>query len=639
MTFIARLITSLFTIIFASNIYSQAHLEAYTKGMRNLNNNKFTDAIENFKEAVNVKNDYGDAWYHLGLAFSLTQQFEDAAYSFGRLININPNYSPVVYFEASKALIEIDKLSDAKDAAAAYMQRMENSPVNQLYRHQGLYKLIYATESPAIRAAEKTMADPILIESINSDAGDYMPSVNPTGTRLYFTSVRSGGFDNQKDPQKNNYGEDLYFSNLENDMWSAPQLLPEPLNSIGDDFGSAFTGDGQLMVYVRCGAEESIGNCDLYYTELNGTVWSTPRNMGNVVNSDNWDSQPTINSDGTRIIYTSARDGGYGGSDLYMIERNPYGEWGIPQNLGGTVNTPFNENSPYLAPDGKTLYYSSNGLPGFGGLDVFYTVFENGSWSKPINLGAPLNSNGDDTNFSISAEGMGYFSSSRINDDYQIFQIELPDELKPKPTVVIQGIVANSKTEEALEAVVLIEDINSGELLSVNKSNSSTGDYLVVLPAGRNYSLSATCKGFFFYSESFEIPADTSYQEIDLNIALEPIEKGTKVVLNNIFFESGRAELKPISYVELNKAVDLLEDNPSMVIEIGGHTDNVGSEALNQQLSQKRAQAVVDYMILAGLDASRLRAKGYGESVPIADNSTNEGRAKNRRTEFEIVEF
>jgi outer membrane protein OmpA-like peptidoglycan-associated protein len=259
-----------------------------------------------------------------------------------------------------------------------------------------------------------------------------------------------------------------------------------------------------------------------------------------------------------------------------MTEKNQHGVWGIPQNLGGTVNTPFNENSPYLAPDGKTLYYSSNGHPGFGGMDVFYTVFENGTWSIPINLGAPLNSGGDDTNFSISALGMGYFSSSRQNGgDYEIFEIELPDELKPKATVVVQGIVSNSKTSNPLEAVVLIEDINSGELLSVNKSNSSSGEYLVVLPAGRNYSMSATSKGFFFYSQSFELPADTTYAEISLNIMLEPIEKGTKVVLNNIFFESGRAELKPISYVELNKAVDLLEDNPSMIIEIGGHTDAV----------------------------------------------------------------
>ena len=631
---------SVLMVLMSHLAYSQAHVEAYAKGMRALNNNKFDEAIGLFKEAVNINNTYKDAWYYLGIALNIQKQYEDAAYSFGRLIGIDPNYNPNMYYEASKALIELDRLSDAKDAASAYLARMDDSPANEIFRQQGLYRLVYATESPELRKADKTMSDPVAIAAVNSTAGDYMPQVNPTGTRLYFTSVRQGGFDKLSESDPNHWGEDLYFSNLVNDTWSAPQLLPEPLNSMGEDFGSAFTGDGQLMVYVRCGDPNSIGNCDLYYTQLNGTAWTEPKNMGNVVNSDNWDSQPTISSDGNRIVFTSARAGGFGGSDLYMVEKNQHGIWGIPQNLGGTVNTPFNENSPYIAPDGKTLYYSSNGHPGFGGMDIFYCLFENGKWSKPKNLGAPLNSRGDDTNFSISAEGMGYFSSSRGNaGDYDIYQIELPDELKPKPTVVVQGIVSNSKTSAPLEAVVLIEDINSGELLSVNKSNSSSGEYLVVLPAGRNYSLAATSKGFFFYSQSFELPADTSYQEISLNIALEPIEKGTKVVLNNIFFESGRAELKPISYVELNKAVDLLKDNATMVIEIGGHTDNVGSDALNLELSQKRAQAVVDYMILAGIDASRLRAKGYGETMPIADNTTAEGKAKNRRTEFEIVEF
>ncbi|MEQ8338929.1 MAG: OmpA family protein, partial [Cyclobacteriaceae bacterium] len=348
----------------------------------------------------------------------------------------------------------------------------------------------------------------------------------------------------------------------------------------------------------------------------------------------------TISSDGSRIIFASTRQGGYGGMDLYMTQINHLGDWGVPQNLGSTVNTPFNENGPYLAPDGKTLYYASTGHPGYGGTDIFSSTFEDNKWSRPLNLGAPLNSEGDDTQFTISAAGKAYFASSRLDpNNYDLFEVELPDYLKPKPTIIIQGVVTNAKTTDPVGAVVLIEDINTGELLAVNKSNSVSGEYLVVLPAGRNYSVSTTSEGFFFYSESFEIPKDTSYAEITMDIALEPIEKGTKVVLNNIFFESGRAELKPISYVELNKAVDLLEKNPTMVIEIGGHTDNLGSDELNLKLSQSRADAVRDYMILAGIEETRIRSKGYGESTPIEDNSTEEGRAANRRTEFEIVEF
>ena len=638
-----RLPVFLLTLLIASHAMAQeTHVQAYNEAMRLINNKSYDKAVLSLKKAIDLKNDFTDAWYYLGRTFNFTHQYDEAAYSFQRLEEINPNYNPWFYYEMAKALIQIDRLEDAKIAAQKFISKTPNTPKNMLSYHMGKNRLIYAQESPALRNKPVDMKDPVPLTAINSDAGDYTPQVNPTGTRLYFTSIRKGGFDrlDQSNPNGNDWGEDVYFATLENNSWSQPKLLPPPINSMDDDFGSAFTGDGQTMVYVRCGDKDGVGNCDLYITQLVGTEWSEPVNMGNVVNSTDWDSQPTISSDGNRIIFTSAREGGYGGSDLYMTEKNHLGDWGIPQNLGSTVNTPLNDNSPYLAPDGKTLYYATEGHPGLGGTDIFYCLFDNGKWSKPINLGGPINSSGDDTNFSISAEGIAYFASSRLDaNNYDIYQVELPDYLKPKPTVIIQGIVSNSKTSAPVGAVVLIEDINTGELIAVNKSNSASGEYLVVLPAGRNYSVSANSEGFFFYSQSFEIPKDTSYQEITMDIALEPIEKGTKVVLNNIFFESGRAELKPISYVELNKGVDLLVKNPTMVIEIGGHTDDVGSEALNLKLSQDRANAVMEYMKLAGIEATRLRAKGYGESQPIADNSTAEGKAKNRRTEFEIVEF
>lgn len=631
-------------LVFLVSFQSSAqHLEVFNQAMQQFNSGRFDKAITQLKETVNINNNFQDGWYYLGMAFVYTKQYPEAIYSFQRLEGINNKYNPWFYYETCQAFIELGKFNEAEIAIRKYLEYSPKGAKTTHFEHMAKNRLEYALKSQLLREQPETMGAPDPLESVNSISGDYTPQVSPTGTRLYFTSVRKGGFDRMDDSTRvNHWGEDVYFSDLDSisNQWSEPSLLPPPINSINDDFGSAFTGDGQMMVYVRCGDKQGVGNCDLYITQLVGTEWSEPVNMGNIVNSEEWDSQPTISSDGNRIIFTSSRKGGYGGSDIYMTEKNHLGDWGIPQNLGGTVNTPFNDNSPYLAPDGKTLYYASNGHPGFGGTDIFYCIFDNGKWSKPINLGAPLNSGGDDTNFSISASGMAYFASSRIDpDNYEIFQVELPDELKPKPTVVIQGVVSNSRTTEPIGALVLIEDINTGELIAINKSNTSSGEYLIVLPAGRNYSVSANSKGFFFYSQSFEIPKDTSYQEITMDIALEPIEKGTKVVLNNIFFESGRAELKPISYVELNKAVDLLESNASMVIEIGGHTDDVGSDELNLKLSQDRAAAVMDYLVLAGIEATRLQAKGYGETQPIAENTDEAGRSKNRRTEFEIIAY
>lgn len=640
MRLLSVIVLSSFLVLVSGYATAQSFNDAFKDGGRYFKRANYDDAILKFNEALKYNNRSDKAWFYLAMAFKRNKQPEQAAIAFEKLRGVNPDYNPAMYFEGGEVLIELDRLSRAKRYYEEFLDQFPNKSTNTLKIHEAKNRLEYCIKSMEIRNQDNTTPDPSLVSQLNSSANDYAPQVNPLGTKLYFTSVRQGGFDNVQDSSRtNHYGEDIYVSTLENGNWNPPVMLPEPINSINDDFGSAFTGDGQTMVYVRCGDDDGVGNCDLYITTLEGSSWTEPVNMGNVVNSEDWESQPTINSDGTRIIFTSSRDGGYGGADLYMTEINHLGDWGIPQNLGSTINTPLSDNSPFLAADGKTLYYATSGHPGYGGADIFYSVFENGKWSKPINLGAPINSSGEDKNFSISGNGDAYFSSSRNSDSYNIYQTELPDYLKPKPTAVIEGVVSNANTEEPLGALVMIEDIDTGELIAINKSNSESGEYLVVLPAGRNYSVSASKDGYFFYSQSFDLPKDTTYQEITKDIGLEPIEKGTKVVLNNIFFESGRAELKPISYVELNKAVELLQNNESMIIEVGGHTDNLGSEEANLRLSQSRANAVVEYLKLAGVAETRLQAKGYGESTPIADNSTNEGRKANRRTEFVIVEF
>ena len=629
------------TLFFIVSALGQAHRQAYADGRKAIKLKKYDMAIDNFKEAVRLSPQYKDAWFFLGKTYDYLNRHEAAIEAFREVEKIDPAYNVSIYYDIAKAYIALDNLRAARIDVKRYLDRLPKTAKATTAIHTAMNRLRYIDISAELRDEEYNTSEPTPIAALNSESGDYMPQVNPTGSKLYFTSVRKGGFDFRDESSgPNDWGEDIYFSTLVGEDWSAPELLPAPINTEGNDFGSAFAGDGQTMVFVRCDAADGLGSCDLYITELKGDKWSTPINMGNVVNTEDWESQPTINADGNKIIFTSRRAGGYGGSDLYMIEKNHLGLWGIAQNLGSTVNTPFSENSPFLAADGKTLYYSSSGHPGMGGADIFYTVYDEGRWSTPKNLGRPINSEGNDTNFSISASGNAYYASSRLDpDNFDIFKVELPDELKPKPTIIVQGVVSNSETEDPLGALLLIEDLNSGELIASNKSNELSGEYLVVLPSGRDYSVSVSAEGFFFYSQSFELPKDTAYAEITNNIALEPIKKGTKVVLNNIFFETGKAELKPISYVELSKAVELMNNNPGMKIEVGGHTDSQGADATNLSLSQRRAQAVVDYMVLAGVEAGRLIAKGYGESQPIEDNATKEGRAANRRTEFVIVEF
>ena len=318
------------------------------------------------------------------------------------------------------------------------------------------------------------------------------------------------------------------------------------------------------------------------------------------------------------------------------------GEWGVPVNMGPMINTPSREGSPFLSADGKTLYFSSYGHPGYGGSDIFVSVYENGKWTEPKNMGAPLNSSKDDRNFTIGGTGeMGYFASERdgglgMSD---LYSVKIPESMRPQPTVIVSGIVNDVKTSKPIESWVLVEDINTSEMIAISKSNSLTGKYLVVLPSGRDYSVSANKEGYLFYSKKFDVPKGTQYKEITQNIPLTPIEKGAKVVLNNIFFETGKAILDNESQLELNKVIKLMKSNPTMKVELGGHTDNVGDDLVNMKLSHDRALSVRDFLVKGGIDPTRLMAKGYGKTMPVASNDTPEGRQANRRTEFIVIDF
>lgn len=628
---------------FAQSDYAK---EYYKKGKAYYDDNEYEDAIEQFINALNESENYEDALYYLGHSYYYNSQYEKAIETYARLDKLNPDYWAYFYYNWGRANMKMNNMEKAAKNFNDFLEKYPKDPDRIKFHHWGKYYRYYCEQRKSLINKENTMKDPVnLGEVVNSISDEYSPQVDPVGNKLYFTSTRKSKFSQEDGSADHDWGEDVYVVERDGDGWGIPQLLPEPINSSNNEGTATFSGDGQAMIYVKCGADDGIGSCDLYISELEGDTWSEPKNMGNIVNTEKWESQPSISADGTTIIFTSTREGGYGDNDLYMVRKNRFGDWGVPQNLGPIINTPYNEKSPHIAPDGKTLYFGSYGHPGYGGADLFKSTFENGTWSEPVNLGKPLNSEGNDNYFSISASGeFAYFGSTRaggIGDEglYDLYKIEIPEELRPQPTVVVSGIVTDAKENNPLSAWVLVEDLNSGELIATNKSNSKTGEYLVVLPAGRNYAVTANSKGYFFYSQNFKVTKESNYQELKKDIVLKPIEKGTKVVLNNVFFETGKSDLSDESRVELNKAVELMETNPSMVIEVGGHTDNVGDDDFNMKLSHERAKSVRQYLVNAGIASERIQAKGYGETTPVADNETEEGRAANRRTEFIILEF
>lgn len=614
----------------------------FDQGKELYNEDLYDEAIEKLEKALEKDPNHADALCYMGYSYYDKKEYDKVVEYYNRLEKADPKYWAWYLYLRGVSNIELSNWAEAEYDFDLFLKNYSKAPDREIYHHKAAIKKYYAQESPVLRKRAKNMSEPVNLGSqVNTISDDMMPQINPTGTRLYFTSSRKGGMDNIDDDEENDWGEDLYYMEKEAQGWGSPTLLPEPINSYDNDGTSTFSADGQQMIYAKCGDENGIGSCDLYLCELQGDKWSKPKNMGNVVNNEEWDSQPSLSADGLTLAFVSNRVGSYDESmDIYISRKNKFGQWSVPQNLGPTINTPFGEKSPYLAPDGKTMYFASEGHPGFGGYDLFVTVFENGRWSEPLNLGSPLNSNGNDTYFTISASGeQAYFASNRMGEGkLDLYALDIPEALRPKPSVVVKGVVTDFKTKENIDAWVLVEDLNSGELMATAKSNSKSGEYLVVLPAGRNYSVSANKEGFFFYSNKFEVPKTAKYSEIRKDISLKPIEKGARVVLNNIFFETGKATLSQESYIELSKAVDLLNQNKTMVVEIGGHTDNVGSDENNLKLSHDRAKSVRDYLVKAGIQPMRLEAKGYGETQPVATNDTEEGRKANRRTEFVILE-
>jgi len=472
-----------------------------------------------------------------------------------------------------------------------------------------------------------------LIKSINSTSDEYFPMVNPSATMLYFTSKRKSQFGGEGN-------ENLYTVPIYESGFGKVTLLPEPLNSTKNEGSSSFTGDGQTIVFSRCGDTDGIGNCDIYMARFNGTNWEEPHNMGQVINSSKWDAQPSISADGTKLVFASNRSGGIGKEDIYISYKDTSGNWGIPQNLGNVINTSDYEKSPFLAADGRTLYFSSSGHGGAGKADMFKSVLINGVWSQPVNMGSKINTPYDDLFFTTSASGeYAFFASKRPEGQggFDIYQFGLPEHLKPTATTIVRGTVWDAE-QNPIPANIIVQDLTTGDVLTTTTSHPQTGKYTVTLPSGRNYSMIVNSERRFFNSQNFRLESQIAYEEINRNITLEEIKKGAKARLNNIFFDTGKSNLTLDSRIDLNRIVKLMQENPTMIIQIGGHTDNTGNDATNLSLSLKRAKAVKRYLTDASIASERIDTKGYGASEPFTTNLTEEGRALNRRTEFLILD-
>lgn len=626
---------------------------------------KYRRALEHYLEAHNFNPNNAELNYKIGVCYLNSIHNYRAIDYFENAIKLDfPTLD--VHYDLGRAYHLNYKFEKAIDQYVHYKQNLSSDELRE--QRQKLRKRIDECNNGKkfLDSPERVFVDNIG-GTINSEYDDYRPVINADGTKMFFTSRRPIGISPVLDEYEYKYFENIYKTKrINHNKWEAPQELGRPINREYHDASSGLSHDGKTLFIYRDDGE------DLYISEwdedrlVGDPRWTRPRKLDNI-NSDYRETSAALSPDGNTLYFVSDREGSYGGSDIWYSERDRRGNWGEPQNIGPVINTEYNEESVFMHPDGKTLYFSSEGHNSMGGYDIFKTEKVGDRWAEPENMGYPINTPGDDLFFVINKEGHTAYYSSYREDGYGSSDIYMITILGPeKPFVntperklfaiideedlmiadeadilvtILRGRVIDKENKEPLLARMRIYDNVTEELIHEFHTDEETGEFIISLTEPLNYGLSFEAEDYLFHSKNINVTEDIHGDEIELgDIELQRIEVGISVVLNNIFFDFDDYTLRPESYVELGILYDLLTDHPDIRIEISGHTDNVGSYEYNKQLSENRARSVVEFLVERGIDTDRLVYKGYSFSRPIASNETEEGRQLNRRTEFEIIE-
>ncbi len=594
------------------------------------------EALHYFEKAYQLKSTVApDIQYYLGRGYHLDQQWEKA----------------MAAYKAYIPLLDQKKSDDNKVLIADVNKKVEECAMGlELSKHP-----------------ERVFIDNLGCQ-VNSKYPDYGPLISTDESVMIFTSRRDNTTGGGK-AESGEYNEDLYLSTCKEagGAWGPPLNLGKPINTEEHDATAGLSPDGTTLYIYRFTPRDG---GDIWECHQSGDTWTKPERMNKNINSDAHESTVSLSYDGKTLYFVSDRKGGMGGKDIYLSRLDAKGKWGPAENLGAPINTMYSEEGVFIHPDGKTMYFSSQGHKTIGGYDLFKSTLVDGKWTEPVNMGYPVNGPDDDVFFVISgSERHGYYASKKSEgcgekDLYKItflgpekpFAMNAEDNLlasvaspikarviappiaiKSAALTILKGVITDALTGKPLEATIELVDNQRNEVIASFKSNSASGKYLVTLPAGKNYGIAVKAENYLFHSENFDIPNAAAFQEVTKDIALNNLAVGTKIVLRNIFFDFDKSTLRSESTNELERLTKLLTDVPTLKIEISGHTDNKGSAEYNQKLSESRAKAVVDYLVSKGITSDRLQYKGYGLTQPMAGNETDEGRQLNRRTEFKVL--
>ncbi len=610
-----------------------------------------TNAQKILLETVNKFPQFAEARFLLAQTYLDQNQAEKALPHLEEGVKLHPEIFPEAYLILAEEKMAV---SDYKSAEAA-ISKFIPYPKNDV-KLEKRAQLILSSCIFAQRAMQHPVPfDPInLGEGVNSEMDEYYPCITADQKTLLFTRLVN---DDRTDVGKQ---EDFYISRKDAQGLFAPAQPVMSINTVMNEGAPSLSADGNTLIFTACQTLDGqwgenrtgVGSCDLFYSLKAGNDWGQPENMGNTINSGAWESQPSYGADGKTMYFVrgtrTAR--GMKDQDIYFSVLRDNGSWTKPEKVRGLVNTDFDEESVMIHPDGNTLYFSSNGHPGMGGMDIYLSRREvDGTWGKPLNLGYPINTSQDENSFQVTADGeYALFASDRAGGKggLDLYQFALPESAKPKRVYYVEGVISDKLSYKKLDAQLELIDMESGQIVANTHSNPISGGYLLCLPPGKDYVLNVSKEGYLFSTERFTLSNEVQKAPKRVDVALQKIKVGTKISLTNtaengvknIFFDTNSDVLKKESFAELNQLIELLNKNPQRKIEIGGHTDDVGDDASNLSLSQRRAEAVKDYLVKNGVAESRVQAKGYGETQPQVPNDSDINRAKNSRTEFLVVE-
>lgn len=615
---------------------SKAALHNYENGLHAYGAGDFEKAIKELQQSISKDEKFIEAYILLASVYEDMHQNEKAIEAYNKSFSINESFFPNNFIRVADIEIKTAKYEAAKAHYQKYIALKTNSTEMQTRAEKGIANADFAMNA----MKHPVPFNPInLGDGVNTNVSEYYASLTIDQKELIFTR-------DVKDANSPwGHQEDFYSSRFENNQWQPAKNLGPPLNTADNEGGPGISADGRVLFFTACDRPDGKGSCDIYLAQRTAeNNWTKAFNLGPPINTGAWESQPSFSSDGKTLYFirgTYTRERKMQQDIFYSVFQQDR-TWSEPVALSNKINTPGREESVFIHPDNQTLYFSSDGHAGMGGMDIYVSRRDtSGEWGEPVNLGYPINTSGDENSLIVSPDGKkAFFSSDRPGGfgGLDLYSFDLYEAARPFTVSYVKAHVTDASTNENLAADFEIVDVESGKKMMSNTTDKKRGEFLASLPSGKNYMLNVNKEGYLFYSDYFECKnANDQQHAFALDIKLNKIKAGEHVVLKNIFFDVNKYDLKNESASELNKLIAFLKNNPTSKIEIAGHTDNTGDKKFNQTLSENRAKAVYDYLITKNIPASRLSYKGYGDTKPVATNETPEGKAQNRRTVFTVV--